>query len=405
MSRRELASLAAFTALVTAVLGLLFNLVFPSEPEGVTQAELDLVVAEAVEEAVEEAVAEALAGVEERLAAEVERGLASGLAGLADADERRVAEVFAEVAESVVVIDAEGPQRVNAEGVVTVPAALATGFVLDADGHIVTAAHVLEGMTTFTVIQRDGRRYEAAALGNDQPFSDVAVLRVLPQAGEAPLLAPPRFRLEPVRAGEPVLAIGNTLLGAEIAVTAGVVSDADTTFFRERAEQVDLIQTDAALNHGNSGGVLVDLAGEIVGMTVVIARSTLDGEYVDGIGFAIQIAPVLEVARAIAAQGYYPRPSFGVVDERLLNPAAAAQLGVGVTAGAFLIEITRAGPFAQAGIRPGDVLVALNDTPIDAETPYLNALARLEPEVPVRVVVHRGGEDYVLNVTPALRAP
>ena len=355
----------------------------------------------AVASAVESAVAEAVEAAMQQSAAE----LASQLDDTMSTERRQVADIFAQISQSVVVIDAEGPERTNEQGVVVVSAALATGFVLDEAGHIVTAAHVLEGMNSFTVILPNDERLPAQRIGDDRPFSDVAVLRVDIEETDTELIVPSFGSTETVDAGETVIAIGNTLLGEEIAVTVGVVSDPDTTFFRERYEQDNLIQTDAALNHGNSGGILVDLDGKIIGMTAVIARETHDGNFVDGVGFAVQIDPVLEVARAIAEDGFYPRPTFGVINERLLTPTAAVQLDLEVTEGSFLIELERLGAFARAGIRPGDVLRNLNGVAINAETPFLNALKTLRPNVPVIVHVHRGGEEYRLSIAPDLRAP
>ena len=359
--------------------------------------EMAAAVESAVESAVEEAIENAMQQSRVELMAQLEDTMS--------AQRRQVAEIYEQVSESVVIIDAEGPERTNDEGVIIVPAALATGFVLDRAGHIVTAAHVLEGMTSYTVILPNGDRRAAQRVGDDIPFSDVAVIRIEVDQAQDDLSVPSFGQSETVDAGETVLAIGNTLLGQEISVTVGVVSDPDTTFFRERYEQDNLIQTDAALNHGNSGGILVDLDGNIIGMTAVIARTTHDGDFVDGVGFAVQIDAVLEVARAIASDGFYPRPTFGVINERLLTPTAAAQLDLEVTAGSFLIEVKRLGAFARAGIRPGDVVRELNGLVIDAETPFLNALATLQPNVPVIVRIHRGGEEYRLSIAPDLRAP
>ena len=347
--------------------------------------------------AVEQAVERAMQDSTEELASRIDDTMS--------AQEHRVAEVYSRVSASVVIIDAEGPERTNEEGVVVVPAALATGFVLDEAGHIVTAAHVLEEKTSFVVIFPNGDRHPAQPIGNDVPFSDVAVLRIEETETIEEVIVPSFGNADSVEAGETVLAIGNTLLGQELAVTVGIVSDPDTSFFRDRYEQDHLIQTDAALNHGNSGGILVDLDGDIIGMTAVIARTTRDGGFVDGVGFAVQIDAVLEVARAIAEDGFYPRPTFGVVDERLLTPTAARQLDLEVTDGSFLIELRRRGAFARAGIRPGDVLRELDGTAINADSPYLNVLATLEPNVPVVVHIHRGGEDYRLRIAPDLRSP
>ena len=315
--------------------------------------------------------------------------------------DQRVVTAYARVAPSIVLIDAEGAELTSDDGVVYRPAALGTGIVLDDDGNIVTAAHVLEGMERINVVLPGGDRRVATLISSDAPFSDVAVIQV----DSTGLLPAPFGTARTLNTGETVLAVGNILLGQEIAMTLGIVSQPDTEFSRDRYIQRHLIQTDAALNHGNSGGALVNLDGEVVGLTTVIARATREGDFVDGVGFAIRIDPVLEVARAIAANGYYPRPTFGVVDERLLTPIAAAQLGLSVTTGAFLLEIKRSGVFARAGIRPGDVVLEIGGMTIDAETPYVNALAMLRPGVPVNVLVHRDGEPFSLVLTPELRLP
>ena len=313
----------------------------------------------------------------------------------------RVVEAYARVAPSIVLISAEGGDETRDDGLVYQSLALATGIVLDDRGAIVTAAHVLEGMTRIEIILPDGERREAELISSDAPFSDVAVLRADLDALRPALFGTARA----LSTGEHVLAVGNVLLGEEISMTLGVVSRPDTEFPRERYIQEDLIQTDAALNFGNSGVALVNLEGEVVGLTTVIARETRDGDFVDGVGFAIQIDHVLEVARAIADDGYYPRPTFGVVDERTLTPAAAAQLGVSVTEGSFLLEIKRSGVFARAGIRPGDVIRELGQMRINAETPWTNALAQLRPGVEVSVRVHRDGRDFELLLAPELRLP
>ncbi len=393
---RHTFTIVVASALIGAICGAVIASVFSSRNE-TSQEELDASVTAAVEGALGPALEEAMQRSTAELAVQLENEVSD--------QQGRVAQIYSEVSKSVVIIDAEGPERTNEEGIVVVPAALATGFVLDRQGHIITAAHVLEEMTSFRVILPNGERLPAERLGDDRPFSDVAVLRIDVENLEEGLVVPDFGSSQTVRTGETVVAFGNTILGEEIAISVGIVSDPDTTFFRERYEQDNLIQTDAALNHGNSGGVLVDLDGHVVGMTAMIARETRDGEFVDGVGFAIQIDAVLEVARAIAANGFFPRPTFGVVNERLLTPTAAAQLDLEVTEGSFLIEIKRSGAFARAGIRPGDVLRELNGIRINAETPYLNALATLEPNVPISVHIHRGGEEYRFSIAPDLRAP
>lgn len=369
------------------------------------------VTGESVREAAETAAERALdghAGEHERLlpeeevraiaVASMERALDAHFDDHEPALHERVVAAYARAAPSLVIIDAEGEERIGENGVATVPAALATGIVLDGEGHVLTAAHVIEGMRTFEIIAADGGRVAAERVGDDAPYSDVAVLRAEPQA-----LLPASFDLSPRLAGETVLAIGNTLFGDEIAVTAGVVSDPDASFQRERLIVEPLIQTDAALNYGNSGGALVSLDGDVIGLTSFIARETRDGEYVDGVGFALPMSEVLPIARRIAADGYYPRPTFGVVRERLLSPAAAVDLDLEVSRGAFLLEIESRGVFARAGIRPGDVVRAIDGIAIGPDMPYLNAMMALAPGRPVDVVIHSGGRDVRYRLAPELK--
>ena len=338
--------------------------------------------------------------VREIAAASVERALDAHFDDHEPALHERVVGAYARAAPSLVIIDAEGEERTDEQGITRVAAAVATGIVLDGDGHVLTAAHVIEDMRTFAIITSDGGRVAAERVSDDAPYTDVAVLRAEPQA-----LLPASFDLAPRVAGETVLAIGNTLLGRDIAVTVGVVSDPDAAFQRERIIAEPLIQTDAALNYGNSGGALVSLEGDVIGLTTFIARETRDGDWVDGVGFALPMSEVLPIARRIAAEGYYPRPTFGVVHERLLSPAAAVELELGVSRGAFLIEIKSRGVFARAGIRPGDVVREIDGIEIGPDMPYLNAMMTLAPGRPVDVIIHDSGRDVRYRLAPELRLP
>ncbi len=313
----------------------------------------------------------------------------------------RIVRAYAHAAPSIVVIDAEGEEVTEEDGTVRIPAALATGIVLDSSGHIVTAAHVIEGMTKYRILTPDGGRREAERVGDDAPYTDVAVLRTSPAA-----LIPAPFSRQLPAHGETVLAIGNSLLSERIAVTSGIVSDPSAEFARARIKLEGLIQTDAALNHGNSGGALVSLDGDVIGLTTFVARETRDGRFVDGVGFALPMSTVLEIAGGITARdGNYPRPTFGVVNERLLTPTAAQQLDLDVSQGSFLIEMRRQGVFARARIRPGDVIREINGVAIDPDTPYLNAMMGLQAGVEAEIVIHSGGEDETHLLAPELRRP
>jgi 2-alkenal reductase len=276
---------------------------------------------------------------------------------------------------------------------------VATGLILDADGFVLTNEHVIRDTARITVILQDGSRFAAELVGTDAPFTDVAVLRIF----SSELTAPAYGSSAELAFGETVVSVGNPLLGDEASVTVGVVSDPDTFFPRENFVQEHLIQTDAALNQGNSGGALVNLAGEIVGLTTTVIRETDQGDFVDGVGFALQMDVVLPIARAIARDGFYPRPDFGVVEERTLTPIAAAQLGLPVDQGSFLLEITQRGVLAAAGLRPGDIILRLNGMRIDAMLPYTNALSVLRPGEPVVVDFLTSDGEQTVTVIPEVR--
>lgn len=358
------------------------------------------------EDAVREIAAEHLAEIiepalgEEAIREIAAAHIAEALAELDPALNEQIVGAYAHAAPSIVVIDAEGEEVVEEDGTVRVPAALATGIVFDSDGHVLTAAHVIEGMTKFRILLPDGGRRPAERVSDDAPYTDVAVLRTPPEG-----LIPARFDRTLPAHGETVLAIGNALPGESIAVTAGIVSNPDAGFSRPRINLSGLIQTDAALNYGNSGGALVSLEGRVIGLTTFVARETRDGRFVDGVGFALPIGRVIEIAGTIARAGYYPRPTFGVVNERLLTPAAAEQLDLDVSSGSFLIEIKSRGVFARAGIRPGDVVREINGVEIDPDMPFLNAMMALRPGEPAEVVVRSGGRDIRHRLVPERRLP
>lgn len=301
-----------------------------------------------------------------------------------DALEQRdqaLSDAVARVLPSIVIVDAEATAERDEDGNLISPVSVGSGIILDAEGFVLTNEHVIRGAETITVILPDKTRHEAELVGHDAPFTDVAVLQI--GAGQRA----PRFGSSAaLDLGDAVFTLGNPLLGERPTVTLGIVSDPDASFPRDNFVQEHLIQTDAALNQGNSGGALVNLAGEIVGLTTTVVRQTDDGGFVDGVAFALQMDIVLPIARAIARDGGFPRPDFGVLDVRSLGPLVAAQLGLPVDEGAFLLEITRDGVFGLAGLRPGDIVVSMNGVAITRDQPYLNVLRQLQPDQAVEVV-------------------
>jgi S1-C subfamily serine protease len=362
-----------------------------ADPSGET---LDAAVEAVVEPILEALVADFDRSVEEAVAAALadQEGMAGSV----------IATAVAKVLPGVVIIDAEEALERDEFGNLVAPTSLATGLILDESGFVLTNEHVIRDAVLITVILADGRRLAAELVSTDAPFNDLAVLRIT-ETGALNLVTPPYGSSGALQLGETVVSVGNPLLGDRASVTVGVVSDPDTSFPRENSIQEHLIQTDAALNQGNSGGALVNLAGEIVGLTTTVVRMTDAGDFVDGVGFALQIDVVLPIARAIMRDGFFPRADFGVVEERTVSPIAAAQLGLPVEAGAFLLEITQRGALADAGLRPGDIILRLNGVTIDETMPYTNVVARLAPEEPVVVDFISPNGAQTVTVIPEVR--
>jgi len=300
---------------------------------------------------------------------------------------------------AVVLITVEFPDSVDDQGRAIARGGIGTGVIFDDQGHILTNEHVVRGATRIQLRFHDGATRDAQLIGGDAPFTDLAVLRTDP-AG----LTPARFASASLRIGDTILAFGNAL-GNDAALTLGIVSNPNARFFEAGTGRQDYIQTDAALNPGNSGGPILNLAGDVVGLVAKVVTITGDGQTVQGVGFALAIDRILPIAqRIIATGGDFPRPDFGVVDQHSLDEFAAAQLGITSTEGAFLVEIVRTGVLAQAGVRPGDVIISLNGFLVTVENPYLNVLQQLQPGRPVDVVyLDQQGEEQVVEVIPSLR--
>ena len=277
---------------------------------------------------------------------------------------------------------------------------LGTGLIMDADGHIITNQHVIRGADLIEVILQDGSVHEARLISSDIPFNDIAVIQI-----DATGLTPVPFGTSSsVRLGDLVLAIGMPIREDETTVTAGVVSSANTTIPNGDQILEHMIQSDAALNVGSSGGALVNRDGEVIGLTTSRLRGLPDGSGVDGIGFAIQIDEVLEVVRGIIADGSFPRPYLGVVDLRTINDFVQDEFGLPVDTGTLLVEITQSGALADAGIRPGDILLKLGGLGITPELPYFAVLRRVVPGEPVELVYLQRGDntERTVTITPTL---
>ena len=275
-----------------------------------------------------------------------------------------------------------------------------SGVVLDRQGHIATNAHVVLGTDALKVILSDGSERQALLLGHDYPFTDLAVLQVSP----GDLRPIETADSDALVQGELVLAIGEALSDFQGSTTLGVISGLNRKRYYNGVIQPDFIQTDAAVNQGNSGGALVNVKGQLVGMPTGIIRSTESGASVEGIAFALPSNRLLDIANQIIAAGssiVRPAPGFEHID---LTPDNLARLPRLVTdEGAVVSSVPATGPAVDAGIKVGDVVTMLGDQVINRQNPLLNALMRYQPGQVVKVVLNRAGRIIETEVRLAKR--
>ena len=246
--------------------------------------------------------------------------------------------------------DSKGSSGLQRSGIDTDARSLGSGFVVDASGLIVTNNHVIDGASEIFVTLRDGTRRAAVVRGRDTK-TDIALLKI---ATTRPLAAVTFGDSDAAQAGDWVVAIGNPF-GLGGSVSAGIISARNRQLDAELYD--DFIQTDAAINHGNSGGPLFDMDGRVVGLNSAIV-SPSGGSI--GIGFAIPANTVKAVVQQLRQYGTVKRGWIGA-NVQDLTPDLAAAFGLGEARGALVGHVTAGGPAAVAGIAPGDVVTKIDD--------------------------------------------
>lgn len=262
-----------------------------------------------------------------------------------------------------------------------------SGVIISADGYILTNNHVVESTSQVSVILADGSELPATVIGTDQ-YADLAVLRAegtmpaVARLGNSDLLKP----------GETVIAIGSPLGDFKNTVTVGVISATGRMIETNNGYVMeDLIQTDAAINQGNSGGPLVNLAGEVIGINTLIVRGGFGSAVAEGLGFAIPSSSVSIIGEQIIIDGYFARPYLGIRWQSV-TPALAQRYGLGAQWGAYITEIIPDSPADQAGLQPGDIITRIGERTIDENTPFVNALFHNSPGEAVNIEYVRGQE-------------
>ena len=250
-----------------------------------------------------------------------------------------------------------------------------SGIVVGADGYVVTNLHVVQSAKDIKVHLPDGRTFQGRIVGQD-PISDLAMLKI--DAEGLPYVA--LGSSEGLRVGDWVVAIGNAAaLKGGPTVTLGIISGVGRTVATDRGQLYDLIQTDAAINDGNSGGPLVNLAGEVIGINTAILRQA------QGIGFAISSSVATPIINSLIENGRVVRPLIGLAG-RDLTPAIANELGLRHLEGVIVTRMARDGPAYLAGIRVGNVITEIDGTATPDMARFLTLLWSHEVGDEIRVV-------------------
>jgi serine protease Do len=316
---------------------------------------------------------------------------ASGLVSFADAAER--------LNPAVVNIDATARTRRGArprsglnefrERGLMPPRGSGTGFLIDPVGHVLTNHHVIDGAERITVKLADGRSLRARLAGAD-PDTDIAVLKI---DSPTPLPHATLGDSDALRVGEWVSAIGNPL-AYEHTVTVGVVSFIGRKLYDSSLD--NYIQTDAAINLGNSGGPLINAHGEVIGINAAISRQA------SNIGFAIPINQVRDILPQLLAEGRVSRGYLGVA-LRDLDPDLQESLGLDPHSGAVVQDVTRGSPGERAGLRAYDLITAVDGRPVTSNDQLIREIAARTPGSAVRLDFVRDGRRQSLTVKLAER--
>lgn len=275
---------------------------------------------------------------------------------------------------------------------------IGSGFVINANGQILTNSHVVNNADTVTVSFSDGRSVAGKVLGED-PLTDVAVVQV-------PVNNLPTVQLASsaqVQAGQWAIAIGNPL-GLEETVTVGVVSaiDRSSSDIGAAGKRVGFIQTDAAINPGNSGGPLLNARGQVIGINTAIIQGA------QGLGFAIPIDTAMRIAEQLITKGRVEHPFVGIemvpltpeIKQRL-NNRSNSNLRIEANQGVLIVRVVQGSPADKAGLKPGDVIQSVNNQPVTKAEQVQQQIEKSGVGNPLPMTVQRGGQTAQVSVQPA----
>ncbi|MEJ2487154.1 MAG: trypsin-like peptidase domain-containing protein, partial [Anaerolineales bacterium] len=269
-----------------------------------------------------------------------------------------------------------------------------SGFFISNEGYILTNNHVIQDTQDLSIILSDGSEQTATVVGADQ-FADLAVLKT---DGAVPATVE-LGNSDVLKSGETAIAIGSPLGNFKNTGNVGVISATGRSIDSGRGYQIeDLIQTDAAINQGNSGGPLVNLAGQVVGINTLIVRASNSGIVAEGLGFAVPVNTARAVAQQIIQNGYFARPNMGI-NWQMITPPIASRYDLPVEWGAYVTGVQENGPAANAGLKEGDIITKFDETSLDDSHSYINTLFTYNPGDTVVLTVMRKDQEIQLEIT------
>ena len=299
-------------------------------------------------------------------------------------------EVYELTVNSVVGIQTEA--TMNAFGQEAVSASAGSGFILTEDGFIITNCHVVQGADKITVDMYDGTSYSAQLVGSDSSF-DIAVLKIdaqdLPAVGVGDS--------DELKVGEEVVAIGNPLGELTFTMTNGILSALDREINTDGNPQ-NMLQTNAAINSGNSGGPLFDMDGNVIGVTTAkYSGSTSTGTTIEGLGFAIPINDALKVAYDLVEYGYVKNQAYLGITVKTIDAQTAEYYSLPVGP---RVEVVNPGSCAEkADIRVGDIVLAVDDVPVSSNPELLAEMKRRSAGETITLTIFRAGAQMQIDVT------
>ena len=268
-----------------------------------------------------------------------------------------------------------------------------SGFIITSDGYILTNYHVISGSKSVTVATYDHNTYDAKVIGYDAS-NDIAVIKI-----DAENLTPVTLGdSDTLRVGESVYAIGNPLGELTFSLTGGIVSALSRNVQTEAGTSMSLIQTDCAINSGNSGGALFNTRGEVIGITNAKYSSSGMGSEaeIDNIGFAIPINSVKRIVTSIIENGYVLKPYYiGITVSPLSEETANI---TGIKAGAVVQDVTEDAPADKAGLKSHDVIVKVGDTDINDSNDLVQVISKSDPGDVLTFHIYRQGQEITLDV-------